>query len=186
MERTLKTILIVVIAALAAFVVIRKYVIKGGEAPTDASVAEVYPPGPFDGLGIRFDGHYRHDEGGLRYLMRFFPEGRVVTINGTKDVEATLHEFLTRDTEGNQRMGLHNVMADVRNDSIFFMTQAMRGEISHRGNVTSDSTVRFFRHSHITGKDFHFTYTFRSDALMKELAEQAKQSAQVVDSGGGQ
>jgi hypothetical protein len=186
MERTLKTILIVIIIALAALVAARKFLFHAGGAATEDPVAEEQQPGPFDGMGIRFDGHYRHEVGQLRYLMRFFPEGRVVTINGTKDVDATLHQFLRRDTEGNQSMGLHNVLAQVRGDSIFFITRPMKGEISHRGRVTSDSTVRFLRHSHITGKDFDFTFVFRSDERMKVLEQQAQQVGEAADTVSGQ
>lgn len=185
MQRTLKTVLFLVIAVLAALVIGRRYLRNTGGDPAGPESAEEQPPGPFQGMGIRFDGHYRHDQGHLRYLMRFFPEGRVVTINGTAEVESTLHEFLRRDTQGNPGMGLHNVLAQVRGDSIFFVTHAMKGEISHRGRVTSDSTVRFLRHSHITGKDFDFSYVFRPDAGMG-LEQQANQVGEPLDAVSGQ
>lgn len=185
MARHLKTVLIALIAALAVLVAVRMLLRKPGPEGQPQQ-QEAPPPGPFDGLGIRFDGHYRHNAGQLRYLLRFYPEGRVVSINGAKQMENTLHKFLSRDTQGNPDMGLHNVMATVRGDSIFFTTYPRRGEISHRGRVTSDSTVRFVRHSHITGKDFDFTYVFMSDADAARLEQQPQEVGEPADAVGGQ
>ncbi len=109
----------------------------------------------------------------------------VVTINGAKQMEGTLHEFLQRDTQGNPDMGLHNTMAQVRGDSIFFTTRPRRGEISHRGKVMGDGTVRFIRHSHINGKDLDFTFTFMTDAEAARLKQQSQQVGEPADAVGG-
>lgn len=119
--------------------------------------------GPFAGLGLRTDGYYRDARGEVLYLIRFFPEGRAVLINGTKDVEADLPKYLLRETQGNPAMGLYNVKVDVRADSMFFMTRPEKGEISYRGKVMNASMVRFHRHSHITGKDQNMEYIFYPD-----------------------
>jgi hypothetical protein len=170
MNRSIKTVLIIVVAALAVFVG-AQVIMQRLNAPTGTVAGtagdQVTGPGPFDGLGVRYDGHYRCERGSLRYLLRFFPEGRVVLVNGTKDVEATLPDFLIRETKGDPSIGLHNVMATVKEDSIFFVTKPMRGEISYRGKVTANDRVHFFRHSHITGADFDMEYLFISDEERK-------------------
>lgn len=164
--RTLKTALLIIVALLAALVAVRALMKRDAARNlVTPEGAEVVPqgPGPFDGLGLRFDGHYRCERGNLRYLIRFFPEGRVVLVNGTKEVEATLPAFLIRETKGNPSIGLHNVMATVRNDSIFFVTRPLRGEISYSGRVVDPAQVRFFRHSHITGVESEMEYRFVPD-----------------------
>lgn len=170
MNRSIKTVLIIIVAALAVFVAARM-IMQRMHAPSAPAAGgaqdQVTGPGPFDGLGVRYDGHYRCERGSLRYLLRFFPEGRVVLVNGTKDVEATLPDFLIRETKGDPSIGLHNVMATVKGDSIFFVTKPLRGEISYRGKVTANDRVHFFRHSHITGADFDMEYTFVSDEERK-------------------
>lgn len=170
MNNKLKTLMLALVAVLAVIVAGKKaFDLARADGPADVPSDLQAPvlPGPFDGLGIRFDGHYRCERGSLRYLIRFFPEGRVVLVNGTKDVEATLPDFLIPETKGNPNIGLHNVMASVKGDSIFFVTTAMRGEISYRGKATASDRVRFFRHSHITGADFDMEYLFVSDEERK-------------------
>jgi len=170
MNSSIKTVLLVIVVVLA-LAVAALMVLKRTNAPKSDTVAKVETeytgPSPFDGLGLRYDGHYRCERGSLRYLLRFFPEGRVVLVNGTKEVEETLPDFLIRDTKGNPSIGLHNVMATVKGDSIFFVTKPMRGEISYRGKATGPGRVRFFRHSHITGADFDMDYIFVSDEERK-------------------
>lgn len=188
MARTVKNILLALIALLAVLVAYRVITRQQSPAPLDHAVSEqpaIADDGPFKDLGVHYDGHYICERGNLRYLIRFFPEGRVVTVNGTREVEADLPKFLTRDTQGNPAMGLYNVNADVRGDSIFFVTRPEKGEISYRGKVTSDSTVQFFRHSHITGKDFDFTYVFRSDASVA-AQQDAAQLGEMGDAVSGQ
>lgn len=119
--------------------------------------------GPFQDLALRFDGYYRYDVGQVIYLIRFFPEGRAVLINGTKDVEADLPKFLVRETQGNPGMGLYNVMPEVRGDSLFFTTHPEKGEIDYSGNVVDGSLIRFLRWSHITGSRQVMEYIFYPD-----------------------
>lgn len=166
MARTLKTVLLAIVAALAIYLAYGALKRSAAPAPANPAKGEEFViegPSPFEGLGLRYDGYYRFDRGSLRYLMRFFPEGRVVLVTGAKDVEHTLPDFLTRDTQGNPSIGLHNVMATVRGDSIFFMTRPVRGEISYRGKVMSGSRVFFHRHSHITGEDLDMDLLFYPD-----------------------
>lgn len=162
MARTIKNILLLVAAALAAVIAVRMLLRHAPPAaeqpPAPAEVPQA--PGPFDGLGIRFDGHYLCERGSLRYLIRFFPEGRVVLINGAKEMEEELPKFLIRETKGDPAHGLHNVMATVRGDSIFFVTKPLRGEISYRGRAEGADRVHFIRHSHINGAVFDMEYRF--------------------------
>ena len=128
------------------------------------SVDQRTEKGPFAGLGLRYDGYYRDSRGEVLYLIRFFPEGRAVLINGTRDVENDLPFFLTREIQSAPTQGLYNIKVDVRNDSLFFTTQPERGEISYRGKVTSGSTVRLLRHSHINGHERIMEYIFYPDS----------------------
>lgn len=191
MARTVKNILLALIALLAVLVAYRVITApKNVEDPVLPAPPEKTPefegPGPFDDIGVRFDGHYRCERGSLRYLLRFYPEGRVVLITGTQEVESTLPKFLTRDTQGNTRMGLHNVMATTRNDSIFFVTHPDRGDIEYKGAITGEGMMRFLRHSHINGTDVVLNYLFRSDAEQTLLDQQGGEVKEVTDPVGGQ
>ncbi len=126
---------------------------------------EVTPQGPFAGLGLRYDGYYRDSRGQVIYLIRFFPEGRAVLINGTKEVEQDLPKFLVRETQGNPSMGLYNVQVAVQGDSLHFMTRPEKGEISYRGKVMNASLVRFHRYSHINGSSHDMEYIFYPDSV---------------------
>ncbi len=134
------------------------------EVPADHVYATTNGEDPFKGLGIRYDGYYMEKVNNLRYLIRFFDNGRAVLINGTQDVEAGLPSHLTRDAPGDPVMGWYNVPVTVQGDSIFFKTYPEKGEISYRGNVPNTSTVRLLRHSHINGTRSIKEYIFHPDA----------------------
>lgn len=134
----------------------------GGAATSSGTKA--VDQGPFAGLGLRYDGYYRDSRGQVIYLIRFFPEGRAVLINGTKEVEQDLPKFLVRETKGNPSMGLYNVKVDVRGDSLHFMTRPEKGEISYRGKVMNASLVRLHRYSHINGSSHDMEYIFYPDS----------------------
>ncbi len=121
------------------------------------------PENPFQGLGIRFNGYYREETQGVVYLIRFFPKGNAVLINGTSDVGGQLHTMLTPNAPGDPVRGWYNVPVTVREDSIFFRTYPEKGEISYRGNVPSTSVVRLLRHSHINGTQAIKEYLFQPD-----------------------
>lgn len=178
MIRTVKILLLVFIAVLAvllAYRMLSKPAADGSGIQEPSGEAGFSGPSPFEGLGLRYDGHYRCDRGDLRYLMRFWPEGRVVLVNGTKQIESTLPAFLTRDTKGNPAMGLYNVMARVEGDSLYFVTRPEKGEISYRGRVESASRVHFHRYSHITGKHFDMDYLFVPDTAAALLPQDGQQ-----------
>lgn len=118
---------------------------------------------PFTELGIRFDGYYKEERGGVIYLIRFFPNGNAVLINGLPETGNELPSYLTQDAIGDPGMGWYNVPITVREDSIFFKTYPFKGEISYRGNVPGTSTVRLLRHSHINGERTIKEYVFQPD-----------------------
>lgn len=162
----LKTILLALIAlALVALLVAR---MRGGGSVAPGTDPNVQAgPSPFDGLPMRYDGHYREQRNEAVYLMRFFPEGRIVMINGTADVDSTLAGFLVRETQGNPAIGLYNVMPRVVGDSIFFTTRPEKGEIDYAGAFEGKELVRFKRYSHITGARQLMEYEFRPDEPSK-------------------
>lgn len=133
---------------------------EGSEA-TDATPPE--PAGPFHGLGLRFDGYYVETRGNLLYMVRFFPEGRAVLINGSSDVKDQLPPMLVRDAKGDPSIGYYNVPVVVRNDSMFFTTHPSKGTIDYSGVVADASCVRFLRHSNINGNQQIKEYLFRPD-----------------------
>ena len=133
--------------------------VPGSTAPG----GEFHPNSPFNGLDLRYDGYYREQLENILYLIRFFPEGRVVLVNGTTEVADQLPPMLRRDAVGDPAMGYYNEMVDVRNDSLFFVTKPLRGEISYRGVVASPDKVVLLRHSHITGVQGVKEYTFVPD-----------------------
>ncbi len=118
---------------------------------------------PFQGLGIRHDGHYKNEDRGVVYLIRFFDNGNAVLINGRSDVAEGLSQYLVKDALGDPAIGWYNVPVTVKEDSIFFKTYPTKGEIEYRGNVPSTSTVRLLRHSHITGTQEIKDYIFQPD-----------------------
>lgn len=164
MNNTIKNVLIAIIAVLAIALVGKSLLDNGAhdDEPTNATTEQA-AKGPLEGTGLRFDGYYRHNVGNLIYLIRFFPEGRVVSVNGTKEVEKDLPAYLVRGTRGNPGLGLHNVPVSVVGDSLVFITRPEKGEIEYRGVVVSDSMVRFLRHSHITGTRHMMEYQFHPD-----------------------
>lgn len=166
MNNSIKTVLIVIIAALAV-ALIGKGLVDGDRASASTDNTKNAPTkSPLDGTGLRFDGHYRNQIGDLIYLIKFFPEGRVVTVNGTKEVEKDLPAYLVRETRGNPGLGLHNVPVKVAGDSLIFVTRPEKGEIEYRGAVVSGSMVRFVRHSHITGTRQLMEYVFQPDGAV--------------------
>ena len=156
-----KTFLIVLITLLAISLLALR-LLRTGTPPTTPPAADV--PGPFAGMPIRFDGHYREQRNEAIYLMRFFPEGRIVMINGTTEVDSTLSGFLIRETKGNPAIGLYNVLPTVTGDSIHFTTYPEKGEIDYAGKAMDSGLVRFGRYSHITGARQLMEYEFRPDA----------------------
>jgi hypothetical protein len=170
MTRTIKTVLIVLIVALGALLGAKQlHLLPGGSAAKTggdeaAPTAEVIN-GPRSGLPIRFDGHYRTESGDVIRLMRYFPEGRVVLINGTRELEADLHKFLIRETKGDPSIGLHNVPVEVKGDSLFFVVHPEKGDIDFLGKVSSGSSLSFERYSHINGHRERMEYIFHPDSV---------------------
>lgn len=114
---------------------------------------------------LRFNGVYHNAQGRHHYFLRFFPEGNVVLINGpdTSSGQSLLRGLLKADTPNDPVQGIHNVPVEQRNDSLFFVTRPMRGEIDYSGVVIQGDSVRFLRYSHINGKRFLYTYAFEAD-----------------------
>jgi len=164
MTNTFKYILVATIAILSLVLIADRF-LSSPKATSHAAVPlpEEVVTGPLAGKQLRFDGYYRNTIGDLIYLIRFFPEGRVVSVNGTKDVEKDLPKYLVRGTRGNPGLGLYNVPVSVDGDSIVFVTRPEKGEIEYRGTATSSSMVRFVRHSHITGTKQLMEYIFYPD-----------------------
>jgi hypothetical protein len=170
MTRTIRTVLIVLIVALGALLGAKQlHLLPGGSAVEPAEPGATAPAevinGPLSGLPIRFDGHYRTESGDVIRLMRYFPEGRVVLINGTRELEADLHKFLIRETKGDPSIGLHNVPVAVNGDSLFFVIHPEKGDIDFRGRVSSGSSLSFERYSHINGHRERMEYIFQPDSI---------------------
>lgn len=177
MYTSIKNALLIVIAALVVLLAWKQLVKEAPGTRPALQAGEQTAIGPLTGMNIRFDGYYRTQLGDLIYLLRFFPEGRVVTVNGTVQVEKDLPAFLVRETKGNPSLGLHNVPVSKYGDSLVFITHPEKGEIEYRGVVVSSSMVRFLRHSHITGTKQLMEYVFYPDGA----APSEEDDAQVVE-----
>jgi hypothetical protein len=164
MSRSIKTVLVVVIAVLTVLLLLRELHLIPSEQGPAPTVPET-PAGPFAGIPLRFDGHYRTESGDVIRLMRYFPEGRVVLINGTREMEADLPKFLIRETKGDPAMGLHNVPVTVKGDSLLFTVHPEKGDIDFRGKPSSGSSLLFERYSHINGHREQMEYIFQPDSL---------------------
>jgi hypothetical protein len=160
--------LIAIIALLSIALIAARFWPSAPAGTMAPDATNVPVTGPFVGLPLRYDGYYKNSINDLQYLIRFFPEGRVVSVNGTKDVEKDLPSYLIRETRGNPALGLHNVPVSVVGDSIVFITRPEKGEIEYRGTVVSSSMVRLVRHSHITGSKQLMDYIFYPDAEVSQ------------------
>jgi hypothetical protein len=165
MSRSIKTVLLAVIALLAVLLLLRELHLLPSTQPPTTPTPDEAPAGPVTGLPLRFDGHYRTESGDVIRLMRYFPEGRVVVINGTREMEADLPKFLIRETKGDPAMGLHNVPVIVKGDSLLFTVHPEKGDIDFRGKPSSGSSLRFERYSHINGHREQMEYFFQPDSL---------------------
>ncbi len=177
MNNTIKSVLLGIIAVLAIALVVGHFLKGQGSSKRNGGAAQqVVVTGPLENKNIRFDGYYSNQMGNLLYLIRFFPEGRVVSVNGTSEVAKDLPKYLVRETKGNPALGLHNVPVSVVGDSLVFITHPEKGEIEYRGVVASSSMVRFIRHSHITGTRQLMEYVFYPDGTFPSQQD----STQVV------
>lgn len=139
----------------------------GPTPSTPGSTAPAHParPGPFTGTGLRMDGYYMATNGGVSYLVRFFPQGNAVLINGMGGSVGDLPAKLVADAQPDPIIGYYNVPVDVVGDSMFFTTTPRRGEIDYRGAAVHPDTLRFHRHSRITGRKEVMDYRFVPDRL---------------------
>lgn len=137
-------------------------------AVPEPATDQARPKDKLQQLGIRYDGHYREQVQDVVYLIRFFPKGNAVLINGMADVAKELPAYLKADATGDPVMGWYNVPVTVAGDSIYFKTHPEKGEISYRGNVPSTSMVRLLRHSHINGTRSIKEYIFQPDTTLRQ------------------
>lgn len=158
----IRTILLVIIV-LALLVLLALKFMPGDETKDRPAPAVAAPEGVLAGKGLRFDGYYMEQRGKLVYLLRFFPEGRAVLVNGTDDLLGQLPALLVRDAKGDPTMGYYNVPVLLRNDSMFFTTTPEKGTIDYRGMVVDTERVRFLRHSNINGTEQVKEYLFTQD-----------------------
>lgn len=164
--RQLRTILLIIIALALLAVVAKRFL------PTASTVVEIpqeqndpEPIGVLAGIGLRFDGYYMETRGRLLYLVRFFPDGKAVLVNGTDDLLEQLHPLLVPSAKGDPAMGYYNVPVELRNDSLFFTTTPEKGTIDYEGVVVDDTRVRLLRKSNINGSEQIKEYLFQADTL---------------------
>lgn len=164
--RKIQTGLLVIIALAAMVLLAKKFLMPasaGREQTQEQRAPE--PEGVLAGTGLRFDGYYLEERGSLLYLLRFFPEGKAVLVNGTSDLKDQLSPLLVATAKGDPAMGYYNVPVTLRNDSVFFTTHPEKGVIDYSGAVVDDMRVRFMRHSHINGSEQVKEYLFQPDPL---------------------
>lgn len=111
----------------------------------------------------RYDGVYAGYLGGTVQLLRFFPEGNVVTATDRASGGDSLRLVLRADLRPDLGKGLHNVPVTYRNDSILFRTTIMRGFIDYGGVQLGPDSMRLLKHSTATAKRALLTYRFVPD-----------------------
>lgn len=165
----LRTILLVIIVLALLALVARRFLPSASNRDSTEMPEVVQPKdeGPLAGTGLRFDGYYMEQRGKLLYLVRFFPEGKAVLVNGTDDLLGELPALLVRDAKGDPSMGYYNVPVQLRNDSLFFTTTPEKGTIDYSGIVVDRERVRLLRHSNINGTEQLKEYLFTPDALQQ-------------------
>jgi len=118
---------------------------------------------PLTGSGLRYDGVYRFDLGGIRYYMRFFERGSAAFVGGTEKKDGELAGLLTMDVKSGWN-SVHNCPVDQRNDSLFIRSVGMKGVINYAGQVHANGdSLRLLRVSEINGVRQLFNYGFVPD-----------------------
>jgi len=163
MQRFRTILLVIIVLALLALVAKRFLPLVDVPASPPPQESAVLPEGMLAGSGLRFDGYYMEQRGKLLYLVRFFPEGKAVLVNGTDDLIGELPALLVRDAKGDPTMGYYNVPVQLRNDSLFFTTTPEKGTIDYSGIVVDKERVRFLRKSNINGSEQVKEYLFTQD-----------------------
>jgi hypothetical protein len=116
-----------------------------------------------EGSGLRFNGVYRNDLGGVSQLIRFFPRGTAVTANDRSTVIDSLRPVLVEDMEPNIGAGFHNVAVTLRNDSILFRTTIISGYINYAGALHGPDTIVFLKENPDKGRRMILPYYFVQD-----------------------
>lgn len=163
MQRFRTILLVIIVLALLALVAKRFLPLADTPSTPPPQENAVVPTGMLAGSGLRFDGYYMEQRGKLLYLVRFFPEGKAVLVNGTDDLLGELPALLVRDAKGDPTMGYYNVPVQLRNDSLFFTTTPEKGTIDYSGIVVDKERVRFLRKSNINGSEQLKEYLFAQD-----------------------
>lgn len=167
----IKTLLILVIAVAAAawiYALLRpKHPVQENAPLPEEHPVEAPAFNAFGSIPVRFDGYYMERVDQLCYLVRFFPEGRAVLVNGTEDLLPQLPSVLVRDAKGDPVIGHYNVPVTIKGDSMFFTTRPEKGTIDYSGIAVNADQVRFLRHSHINGARHIKVYDFQPDALQQ-------------------
>lgn len=137
------------------------HAVEAPPAPAPANLVELHS---LVGSGLKFNGVYdSHTTGNIHYFMRFFERGNVALIAGQQqpDDRVDIRTYLTENAKSGEN-NVHNTPVIQRNDSLFFSTMATRGAITYAGVVDGDS-LRFIKHSKVTGKKALVTYGFIPD-----------------------
>jgi hypothetical protein len=141
-----------------------------GPAPDERPADAAQEPAPITANPLaapaeppRYDGVYAGYFGGTVQLLRFFPEGNVVTATDRASGGDSLRLVLRADLQPDLGKGLHNVPVTFRNDSILFRTTIMRGFIDYGGVQLGPDSMRLLKHSTATAKSALLTYRFVPD-----------------------
>ena len=113
--------------------------------------------------GLRSDGYYESHHGKVIYLARFFTDGNVALVGGMEDGYAQMVTYLSSKGPS-MNDNVHYVPFDLHaNDSLFFHTKSLKGEIEYFAFSGADDTLRVLKHSHINGKQMVLAYGFIPD-----------------------
>lgn len=121
--------------------------------------------GRLKGTWVRFNGVYKTVFDKKAQYLRFYPEGNVTSVLGSSVQDpSSLKSLMKQDIPNGENM-IKNTMVTLEGDSLFFTTKGMKGLIDYRGaRVDGDAnSLRFLKHSLITGRKGFFEFTFEAD-----------------------
>jgi hypothetical protein len=98
-------------------------------------------------------------------LLRFYPQGFVVMVNGIDSTEgcSELRKYIDPRSGSKPNLGIHNVPVIHAGDSIFMVTPTGRGNIDYRGRIVTPDSLSIFKYSHIQGGKGLLGYVFDAD-----------------------
>lgn len=121
---------------------------------------------PLEGSALRFDGLYKGEMGKVVQLIRFYPQGFAVLVNGPDSTpdKHILSAYIDPRAASMPERGFHNVPVVVRGDSVYMVAKLRHGTLDYRCRLHRPDSLAVFKHSHVTGSKALVGFTFLPDS----------------------